>query len=222
MARRSDHSREQLAGLVLDAARALAAAEGLRGVTMRSIAARIGYAAGTIYNTVGDLDAVLMRVKADTLTRLADHVEAGIAAHAAQDPVERAVAVAEAYLAFVAANMRLWSVVFEHRMPDGADGTAFYEAARARPIRIVDSALLPFFPDLTQRRRATTALWAALQGVAALAVAGSLTAADDTAHPADIAGSIVRRYLTGHEDGSNTAGSNTAGDNNPARIQSPA
>ena len=70
MARRSDHSRDQLAAMVVSAARDIVIAEGTAAVTMRKIAAAIGYAAGSIYNAVGDQDAVLRRVNAQTLEGL--------------------------------------------------------------------------------------------------------------------------------------------------------
>ncbi len=50
MARRADHTREELAGLVVGAAEDLARREGLRGVAMRRIATEIGYAPGSIYS----------------------------------------------------------------------------------------------------------------------------------------------------------------------------
>lgn len=199
MARRSDHSRGQLADLVLNAARALATEDGLRAVTMRSIAGRIGYAPGSIYNAVGDLDTVLLRLKADTLNRLADHLESVLGSTVRHDRMESLIVVAEAYLGFVADHARLWALLFEHRMPAGTPPVDWFEAARARPIAIMDGLLVPFFENPAARRRATTALWASLQGVAALSIAGTLTATDETADAVDIARSIVRRYLTGHE-----------------------
>ena len=47
MARRSDHSREELYDLALSAAREIAEAEGLRGLTARRIAEKIGYTPGS-------------------------------------------------------------------------------------------------------------------------------------------------------------------------------
>ena len=50
MARRSDHSREELYDLALESARVIAEIEGLRGLAARRIARDIGYTVGTIYN----------------------------------------------------------------------------------------------------------------------------------------------------------------------------
>ena len=59
MARRSDHSREQLADMAVAAATALAERDGLRGVTARGVAREIGYTVGTLYNVFDNLDDVL-------------------------------------------------------------------------------------------------------------------------------------------------------------------
>ena len=59
MARRSDHSRDELKALILDCAREIAEEEGLRGLTARRIATEIGYAPGTIYNLFSNLDDLI-------------------------------------------------------------------------------------------------------------------------------------------------------------------
>ncbi|MCZ6887392.1 MAG: TetR family transcriptional regulator [Gammaproteobacteria bacterium] len=48
MARRSDHTREELRALINDATSGLVGERGPEGVTARLIAERIGYAAGTL------------------------------------------------------------------------------------------------------------------------------------------------------------------------------
>ena len=92
MARRADHTREELANLVVSAAEKLARKEGLRGVAMRRIAAEIGYAPGSIYNAVGDLDRVILRVNARTLERLRAHLARAV--DPARAPLDNALAVA--------------------------------------------------------------------------------------------------------------------------------
>ena len=56
MARRSDHSREELYELALEKAGEIAEKEGLRGLTARGVAREIGYTIGTLYNIFEDLD----------------------------------------------------------------------------------------------------------------------------------------------------------------------
>jgi len=200
MARRSDHSREELAGLVVSAAAAIVASEGARSLTMRGIATSIGYAAGSIYNAVGDLDQVQLRVNATTLTQLGTCLE-----HALHDrgallqPIERAVLLAETYMGFVTANRHLWAALLEHPPSPGAEVPDWYAEPRGRLVDVVATALEPFYPDALSRHRAVIALWAALQGVASLAAGGNLAFALKDLDANDIARSLVLRYLTGTE-----------------------
>ncbi|HEY4113897.1 MAG TPA: WHG domain-containing protein [Rhizomicrobium sp.] len=194
MARRSDHSRDELAAMVVGGARAIAQKKGWRGVSMRGIAARIGYAPGSIYNAVGDIDDVLLRVNADTLTRLLTALEEA-AAHA-QPGVDGALAIANAYVTFVMAHPKLWAALIERSPPVPAPD--WYAEPRARLVEVVAHVIAPTFPDAAERRRAVLALWASLQGAASLAVGGNLAFAGGDPH--EIARAIVRRYLSGRED----------------------
>lgn len=197
MARRSDHSREELAELVIDAARAITEAEGWRGVTMRGLGSRIDYAPGSIYNAVGNLDTVLMRMNAGTLDRLAETLESAARRSADAPLLQRAAALADGYMKFVMAHARLWASVLE-RVPQYAV-PAWYAAPRARLVEIVAEVIAPLYPNAKARRRAVVVLWAALQGVASLGVGGNLAFAAAELDPRDIARSIVLRYLTGTE-----------------------
>jgi AcrR family transcriptional regulator len=200
MARRSDHSREELSGLVIGAARSITAADGWPAVTMRALAGRIGYVPGSIYNAVGDLDAVLLRMNAGTLDALAAELEATLRRYGPDaDIAVRALALADGYMDFIAQNARLWTSVLERVPAAGAPVPEWYEAPRNRLIETVSAAIAPLYPNAKARRRAVVALWAALQGVASLAIGGNLAFAADEIDPRDIARSIVLRYLTGRE-----------------------
>ena len=194
MARRSSHSREELAGLVVSAARELLESDGGQGLTMRAIATKIGYAAGSIYNAVGDQEVVRRRVDAEVLEGLVACLEAVPASEAA---LERAERIAETYIEYVLAHARLWAALLEHPPLPGDAVPDFYSRPRARLIEIVAEAIQPFFEDKAELRLAVIALWSALQGVAALAVGGNLHFLAEEVAPKEIARSIVRRYLSG-------------------------
>jgi AcrR family transcriptional regulator len=196
MARRSDHSRDELAAMVIAGARGIARDEGWRAVSMRGIATRIGYAPGSIYNAVGDIDEVLLRVNADTLARLAAQLETAV--EGLSPGVDGALALADAYMTFVTGNARLWGALIERTPPVPAPD--WYAAPRTRLVEIVAQMIGPVFPGAADSRRAILALWAALQGVASLAIGGNLAFAGADLEPHAIARSIVRRYLTGSDD----------------------
>jgi AcrR family transcriptional regulator len=198
MARRADHSREELAGLVIEAAEALAREEGLRGVAMRRIAAAIGYAPGSIYNAVGDLDEVVLRVNARTLERLRDDLARAV--DPTRAPLDNALAVADAYLSFVTAQPRLWGLLLEHVLPKGSEFPDWYDMALSETTRLVDEVLRPLIPDEAERRRSVATLWAALHGLASLATSGKLAIVDED-DPREMARLLVRRFLAGAAPG---------------------
>jgi AcrR family transcriptional regulator len=194
MARRADHTREELAGLVVRAAEKLARKDGLRGVAMRRIATAIGYAPGSIYNAVGDLDEVVLRVNARTLERLRQHL--GRMVDPARHPIENALAVGEGYLDFVMRQPRLWGLILEHVLPKGSEFPPWYEAALAETTRLVDDVLKPLIKDDGERRRSVATLWASLHGLASLATSGKLAVVDKD-DPRAMARLLIERFLKG-------------------------
>lgn len=179
---------------VVEAAEAIARAEGLRGLGMRRLAAAIGYAPNSIYHAVGDLDQVVLRVNARTFARLRAALGAAVAV---QDPPRaRALALAEAYLGFVAAEPKLWGLVAEHALPSGSAFPDWYAEALADTIGLVDAVLEPLLPEAAERARAVAALWASLHGLASLSTSGKL-AVLTAEPPAALARLLVARFLDG-------------------------
>lgn len=178
--------------MMVEGARAIAQAEGWRAVTMRGIAARIGYAPGSIYNAVGDIDVVLLRVNAGTLSELGAELESVLARTG--PGLEGALAVADAYMRYVLKHPRLWAALMERPPPVPAPD--WYAAPRAKLVAMVDGMIAPLFPEAQARRRAVLALWASLQGVTSLTLGGNLAFASEGLEARDIARSIVLRYLT--------------------------
>jgi AcrR family transcriptional regulator len=194
MARRSDHAPEELKHLALEAARAIAVEEGLRGITVRRVAERIGYAPGTIYNLFANLDDLIVHLNGMTLDALADALGAAAAA-----PLEtRAARLVDAYFDFVESWPMLWSLLFEHRLPEGSDLPDWYRPKLAALITLVAEALAPLMPNVpTVERQATTAtMWAGLHGISTLAVSSKLALVVE-AEPRRLGHLLVARMLGG-------------------------
>ena len=189
---RGDLDRAGFVELVCAAAEGLVRDRGVRALGMRPLAAAIGYAPNSIYNAVGDLDAVLLRVNARTFGRLGAALAAAL--DPASPPQANAAALAEAYLAFVAADPAVWSLVYEHAPARGAAVPDWYWEALATATDLVDTTLRPLLPDAAERKRAVAALWASLHGLAALSTSGKLGALTEAA-PVDLARMLVARFL---------------------------
>ena len=189
---RGEHDRAAFATLVAEAAERIVRAEGVRALGMRRLAAAVGYAPNSIYNAVGDLDQVVLRVNARSFERLRGALDAAIDPGAT--PRTNAASLAAAYLAFVAADPIVWGLVHAHAPAPETVIPDWHARALARAVEPVEATLAPLEPDAAERRRLVAALWAALHGLAALATSGKLAglSADP---PEDLARMLVARVL---------------------------
>ncbi len=168
MARRSDHSREELTRLLLTSARRFAEQEGLSGIGARRIARDVGYTAGTIYNVFGSLDGLIMRLREETLDEM--HERCGSVPMDA-DPAENLRRLAAAYTGYVIEHPRLWSVLFEHQSPGGA-APDWYRAKVLQLLALVERAIAPLFAagEEHARHHEAQVLWSSLHGIISLEV----------------------------------------------------
>lgn len=197
MARRSDHSREQLAEMAIAAATACAERDGLRGVSARGIARDIGYTVGTLYNVFENLDDILRHMNAATMDALYDH----LTAKPLDGKPERALrTLARGYLAFVSEHPRLWSAVIEFESQDGALEQEWYRQKAQRLVQLGEDAIAGSFgPKQTAlRQRHAYVLWSALYGLTTLAQTTNLPLEED---PEALIDALVTTYVAGLKAG---------------------
>jgi len=194
MARRSDHTREELYRMTLDAARDILREQGLAALTARSLAARIGYSPGTLYNLFRNLDDLIVHLNGETLDALREVLD-GVPEDG--DIETRLWNFARAYIGFTVDNRELWNVLFEHRLPEGIDVPDWYRDKLAGLLARVEAALTEVVPDdAVARGRATRVLWSGLHGLCTLSQLGKLgLIAEDGVE--DLARDLIRRYLDG-------------------------
>lgn len=196
MGRRSEHSREQIGRMALDAASRLVQEGGLAGLSARRIAAEIGYTPGTLYLVFKNLDELIMRLNAITLDLLFERLEATRSDQ--HRPQERILALANAYLAFAREQPRLWGAVFEHRLPEGQQPPEWFLAKVSRLFALVEAELeqVPIIQAGTTPQLAARALWSGVHGVCILSLSNKLTI--NTHHaPEELVRSLVAGYLRG-------------------------
>ncbi|MEX2650096.1 MAG: TetR/AcrR family transcriptional regulator [Alphaproteobacteria bacterium] len=184
MARRSDHSHEELNALILDAARGVLEKEGLAGLTTRRIGQAIGYSPGTLYNRFKDLDDIVVNVNAATL----DELYAELAAVAAGgDAAATLRALVARYLDFTTRRPKLWALLFQ-TSPDAAPRPDWYYAKMGRLFSLVEAALAPLFGTGREQERRDMArlLWAGLHGLCTLAAEGAVLTWDDVRRLSDL------------------------------------
>lgn len=158
---------------LIEAAEAEIAEKGLLGLKARDVTQRAGCALGAIYNVVADLDELVMRVNSRTLERLG----AALApASDADSPEAITLALADAYAVFALENRRLWSALFEHRLPEGVEMPDWHRQEHEVLIARIVAPLQRLRPDLADAEvglRVRT-LFGAVHGVVHLALQGRL------------------------------------------------
>lgn len=99
---------------LLQVARALIAAKGLRSLKVRDVASTAGCSIGTVYNEFEDFDALVLAVSRDTI----DAIARAVSEAAVDDPVVHLHALGQRYLDFATEHPNLLRAMFEHRMED--------------------------------------------------------------------------------------------------------
>ena len=193
MGRRSDHTRDELYAMALEAARNIVEAEGLRRLTVRQIAAQIGYSGGTLYNIFENLDDLIVHLNGSTLDALYEE----LARKRLDGEPEKAVkALVERYVRFTRKHPKLWYLLFEHQLPDGKERPSWHFEKTQRLRELLEQALAPLFePEQdAERRHSAMVIWASMHGICSLESAGKLLKTESVEA---LSNSLVSNYLAG-------------------------
>ena len=184
MARRSDHSREELRELALQAAKRIVESEGFPGLSARRVAREIGYTIGTIYNVFENFDDLIDQMNGQTLDLLNETCSVP---ELEGDPADWLNQLAERYIRFAADNPKLYVLIFEHQHPAGQQPQDWYFQKIEDLLRVVEASIKPVMPDATPKQVEAQArvLWAGVHGIISLE------------GPAKIGGSSQARELVG-------------------------
>lgn len=173
MARRSEHSQEEIREMVLNASRVLVIEDGFSALKVRKIAMEIGYTVGSIYMVFANMADLIMHVKAGTLDQIAEQLSV---VDTQSEPNECILNLAKAYLTFANQNFNLWSMIFEHRLPDGTKTPEWYQEKINNLFNPLEKQIKRLAPKATERQtiRASRALWSGIHGICILSVTGKL------------------------------------------------
>lgn len=172
MARRSEHSLEEIRAMVLNTAEEIVAEGGYAALTMRKIAVEIGYTVGSIYMVFENMSDLILHVNGRTLDRIAEEIEQVV-----PDSDETCLeALAKLYLRYASRNYHRWSLIFEHRLPKGANIPEWYRDKIESVFERFENEFAKLLPTLDDgdNKQAARALWAAIHGITMLSLSGKL------------------------------------------------
>jgi AcrR family transcriptional regulator len=163
MARRGQHTLEEIKNLVLNAAEELVVEGGLAQLRVRNIALKIGYTVGSIYMVFDNMNDLILQVKGRTLDDIVEQMDQ-IHAESAQ---QRLSDLASVYIHYASINVNRWSMVFEHRLPDKSETPEWYQKKLDNLFKKIADSFALIAPELSlaQRNQVAIAFLSSLQGI---------------------------------------------------------
>ncbi len=174
MARRSDHSRDEIREMALNATKTIVERDGAAALSTRKIANEIGYTAGSLYLVFENLDDLIFQVNARTLSELAAELDR--AAVRSSTPEAALVELGLAYFRFAASNLGRWDLIFGRGSPAANASPDWY---RSR-VLVLFNRVEKLLAELAPARRsnevalAARALWGGVHGICTLALTDKL------------------------------------------------
>lgn len=193
MSRRARHTSSDLRELFIDSTTGLISEHGLSAVSARTIARKIGYTAGSLYNVFQDLDDLLLLTEARQIDRLHGVLLEAAKGKSGDDAI---TACANAYLGFCLENARLWNLVVVHQTGPKKVLPDWYAEKLDALSAVFDQALSGLIASPEVRAVHARALWATVHGFVSLAISGKAPnlSPDGTAAMLD---GILATYLKG-------------------------
>lgn len=174
MGRRSDHTRDEIREMAVDAAAKLVEKEGFQSLTARKVASSIGYTVGTLYHVFRNFDDLVANLNAQTLDEMAALIQQQT--RKKRNPTGRIKTMAEVYVQYATDHPDRWRLVFEHEPPRGLPTPTLMKERRDVMFELVADSLRELAPDRVPNEVAhtATALWSGIHGICILAVTGKL------------------------------------------------
>jgi AcrR family transcriptional regulator len=193
MARRADHTKEELTELVLRAGEELIEKEGFSAFGARRVAGDIGYTVGTIYHLFGSYDALVLQINARTLDQWYKQLAKAVKD---KDSAAAIKALAKSYIRFSQEHQQRWLTLFEHHVPEENQPESYREKF-SRFFDLLEEMVLPLLGNKKkQAQQQARVLWAGIHGICILSARKKLASTgSDTAD--SLAMVFLDTYLKG-------------------------
>lgn len=174
MGRRSDHSRDEIKAMAIDAAAKIVESDGFQSLTARKVASKIGYTVGTLYHVFRNFDDLVIHLNARTIDEMADLIQKSV--RRKRSPESRIRTMTEVYVGYATEHPDRWRLVFEHQAPRGLPTPELMKVRRDVLFEMVAENLRALSPRHVKQEidHTATALWSGIHGICILALTGKL------------------------------------------------
>ena len=194
MGRRSDHSREELQGLIVNATLDLVREHGADKVTARQIAKSVGYTPGTLYSVFINLQDIFLHVTEIGLKDLFTLCDAAVENE--NDPYSAIIGLGHAYLKFATEHTHQFDLMFARSAPSEESTPASIRNRIGSMFNLIEIQLSKLNPDATTPnvKLGARALWSGVHGLAMLRLSDQLYL-DSTSKDEDVVETLVFNFL---------------------------
>ena len=172
MARRNDHSKEDLKELILDSAEKIVIRNGYEELTARILAQKIGYTPGTIYTFFKNIDELILNINAYTLEELYNQIANAICQ--SNNAEKQITNIAEIYQNYCTNKYNKWELLFEYRYKKDHIVPEWYQDKVLRIFDLIQKPIEQLSHSKKNSDSKTRVFWASLHGVMVLATKSKL------------------------------------------------
>ncbi|RTZ16495.1 TetR/AcrR family transcriptional regulator [Vibrio aquaticus] len=194
MARRNDHTREQLIALTLNTVKEFLASNSHHDLSLRKIANMIGYVPSTLVNVFGNYNLLLLHAVAQTLDELSQ--EAGQVVANSEDHTTALYELAYCYHDFAQRHPHRWQLIFEHNM--NGEALPEWQSERIDSMTgMLEHLLKALAPQRSDEEvlKASRVLWSGVHGITLLSVDDKFFAAKPI-DGKELIENLLSNYLT--------------------------
>ncbi|MDX1303717.1 TetR-like C-terminal domain-containing protein [Photobacterium sp.] len=169
MARRNDHTREELVSMTLEQVKNFLSEHPHHELSLRKVAAMIGYVPSTLVNVFGNYNLLLLHAVAQTLDEL--FAEAANEMKNATSPEDALRRLAYCYQEFAASHPYRWQLIFQHTM-SGDDLPEWQSERIDKMTGMLEALIRQITPEKSEKEimEASRVLWAGVHGITLLSV----------------------------------------------------
>lgn len=195
MARRKDHSPDELKHWVIESVTSFLQHQSASELSLRKVAKMVEYSPGTLINLFGSYAHLILEVNAFTLDQISERLEKRLNTAEELDAHQQLTEFAVEYLHFAQHHSHQWRLVFEHRLE--TEVPQWQQSRINQLFFLIETRLKLISPAAPERecQKAARTIWASVHGICMLEVDDKLFS------PIEISGqemitSLVDHYLT--------------------------
>ena len=201
MARRNDHTSQQLSDKIIASAIEFLQHQPIRDLSLRALAKSVGYSAGTLINLFRNYNLLLLAVSGYTLDQIHQQLNDDVTKANKDNASQLIVSLALEYLQFASDHPSQWRQVFEHKLDSGLEINLIHQHKIDRLFCKVEPLLKQLAPQAIELDiiKASRTLWASVHGICLMSIEDKLFMPTQVTSEALIE-SLINHYLTSWVD----------------------